>query len=243
MNRDIYKEHYQFEWDHRTHLTSSLNIPIAVATVIGSALAVMVQSFSYQADLTTNLFIVLIVLSATSIVVAIFFLFRALHGYEYQRIPTPSVLKNYYDGLVQWHESNGSDSLTAKKEFNKYLHQRYAEAVEKNSINNKRKSGYLYRTNLTLAISLLFVGLSSAPFLVRTVTAGDKVYSIRVLEIPSLNKELRAMPNNDQNQRTPPTNQQPAVPTPKPVPPPNEFIKEHTIPPSTTERIIHEQKE
>jgi hypothetical protein len=30
--------------------------------------------------------------------------------------------------------------------------------------------------------------------------------------------------------RTLPTNQQPVVPTPKPVPPPNEFIKEHTIP-------------
>ena len=94
----------------------------------------------------------------------------------------------------------------------------------------------------SLAISLLFVGLSSVPFLVRTVTAGDKVYSIRVLEIPSLNKELRAMPNNDQNQRPPSsTNQQLTVP--KPVPPPNEFIKEHTVPPSTTERIIHEQKE
>ena len=155
MNRDIYKEHYQFEWDHRTHLTSSLNIPIAVATVIGSALAVMVRGFSYQADLTTNLFIVLIVLSATSIVVAIFFLFRALHGYEYQRIPIPSVLKNYYDELVQWHESNGSNNLTAEKEFDEYLNQKYAEAVENNSINNKRKSGYLYRTNLTLALKIL----------------------------------------------------------------------------------------
>jgi hypothetical protein len=243
MKRDIYKDHYQFEWDHRSHLTSALNVPIAVATVIGSALAVMAQSFSYQANLTTYLFVVLIVLSVASIVVAVFFLFRALHGYEYQRTPTPAVLKKYYDDLVQWHESNGSDSLTAENEFDEYFHQKIAEAVENNATNNKRKSGYLYRTNLTLAISLLFVGLSSIPFLVRTVTAGDKVYSIRVLEIPSLNKEIRAMPNNDQDQRTHPTNQQPAVPPAKPVPPPNEFIKEHTVPPSTTERIIHEQKE
>jgi hypothetical protein len=247
MNGDIYKDHYQFEWDHRSHLTSALNVPIAVATVIGGALAVMVQGFNYQNDSPTYFFVGFSALSAISIVVAVFFLFRALHGYQYQRVPTPAVLKNYYDRLVQWHESNNSDKPTAEREFEAYFHQRIAEAVENNATNNKRKSGYLYRTNLTLAIAMLFVGLSSVPFLIKTVTTGDKIYSIRVLQMPAvnsvLNKEVNPMSSNQDEQRHQTTVQQPVVSPPKPPPPPNEFIKEHTIPPSTTEKIIHERKE
>lgn len=247
MNRDIYKDHYQFEWDHRSHLTSALNVPIAVATVIGGALAVMVQSFNYQTDFTTYIFVALSALSATSIVVAVFFLFRALHGYQYERTPTPLVLKNYYDDLVNWHEANGSDKPTAESEFDEYFHQKIAESVETNATNNKRKSGYLYRTNLTLAIAMLFAGLSSVPFLIKMVATGDKIYSIRVLQMPIVNsvpnQKVTTMTNNDQEHRPQTTDQQPVIPQPRPTPPPNELIKEHTIPPSTTEHIIRERQE
>jgi len=44
MDPKIYKEHYEFEWNHRAYLTSALNIPIAVATVLGSAEIVLLQT-------------------------------------------------------------------------------------------------------------------------------------------------------------------------------------------------------
>ena len=243
MKPEIYKDHYQFEWDHKSHLTSALNIPIGVATVIGGAIALMVKKYPYHQDFNTIGFVALISFSALLIVIAAYYLFKALHGYQYQRIPTPKTLKTYYDDLLQWHESYGNGKQAAEEEFNEYFHQRMAEAVDVNAHNNKSKSGYLYRTNVLLAISLLFVAFSSVPFLVKTIAARDQVHSIRIVEMPELSKEKIAMPDddqNDQNEQTTTTDQTPEAPPAKPTPPPNENIKEHVVPP-TTEKIIKER--
>lgn len=240
MKSDIYKDHYQFEWDHRSHITSALNVPIAVATVIGGAITVMAQKFPYSNEVITWFFVPLPSLGAISIIVSAVFLFKAFHGYQYQRIPTPQTLRNYYDKLVEWHNQYGNGKADADKEFDDYFHKRMAEATEINARNNKAKSAYLYRTNTSLAVSLLFVAIASVPFLIKTVAAGEKIQLVKIVELPIPVEEKKTMPDNDQNQQTQTTDQVPEAPPPKPTPPPNENIKEHEVPPAV-EKIIEEK--
>lgn len=240
MKIDIYKDHYQFEWDHRSHLTSALNIPIAVTTVIGGALTIMIQSFLYHNDLATYFFIGLNVLTIISIVLAVFFVFKSLHGYKYQRIPTPKKLKKHYDDLVKWHVTYGDGMADAKKEFKQSFHEGMAEAVEINAHNNKSKSAYIYRANVALATSLLFLAFSSVPFLVKTVGENEKIHLVRIIEMPQTKKEVHTMTEDDQAEQPETTVNLPTAPPPKPTFPPNEQLKEHKIPPLAAPLIQEE---
>ena len=72
MKQNIYKDHYQFEWDHRAHLTSFLNIPIAVTTVMGGAVTVMAQKFPYeQSEILTIAFLVCLTLAIICLLLVI----------------------------------------------------------------------------------------------------------------------------------------------------------------------------
>lgn len=243
MKHEIYKDHYQFEWDHRSHLTSALNIPIAASTVLGGAVTVMAKSYPYENAITTYLFIGALFLAVACIGLAIVFLFKAFHGYQYKRIPTPLALKSYYDELLTWHNQYGNGKETADPRFEEYFNQRVAEATEVNALNNKNKSAYLYRCNTALAVAILFMAVSSVPYLIATINEKDKTYSVNVLSLPTVEgkhpKEKAVMPDNDPQ---PTTSEAPPEPPPEPVMPPNENIKEHVVEP-VAEKIITERQE
>jgi len=237
MKSDIYKEFYQFEWDHRSHLTSALNIPIAAATIVGGGIAFMAQSFSYSGDINTKLFVALTCLSSSFLLGVLFFIFKAFHGYTYSRIPTPLKFKKHYDELLDWHEKYAEGKKSADIRFEEYFNMRVGEAAEVNSHNNKNRSAYLYRTNVSLALSLFFLIISSAPYLYSKINETEKTYSVNVVQpITFIPKEIK-MPEPEENakQNTP-------EPTPpEPTPPSNENIKEYTVDKEST--VIIEQRE
>ena len=241
MKHEIYKDHYQFEWDHRSHLTSAMNIPIAVATVLGGAVTVMAQKYPYNELMASYAFIATLSIAALCIAISILFLFSAFHGYQYQRVPTPLSLKAYYDELLAWHDkySNGKESADVK--FDEYFNLRVAEATEINAHNNKNKSAYLYRCNTSLAIAVAFIALSSIPFLLATINGNEKTYSVRIVTATQPQLKENVMPD-EVTEGTPTTNEAPPEPPPEPVMPPNENIKEHVVEP-TMERTIIERLE
>lgn len=229
MRSEIYKDHYEFEWEHRSYLSRSLNVPIAVSTIIGSAAAVMIQKFPYQAGFFSYFFIVLVAVSVLSIALAAFFLFKAFVGYECARVPTPLTLKSHYDELNAWHKKYGDGESAAEKKFEESFDIRLGEATEKNAANNKRKSGYLYRCNAALALSLLFLAFSAVPYIYTNINHQDKTYNVRLVsdkaKYPSRGQEMN-IPEEDEPTKD---EDRPAEPTM----PPNENIKEHNVRPET----------
>lgn len=243
MKHEIYKDHYQFEWDHRSHLTSALNIPIAASTVLGGAVTVMAKSYPYEKAIITYVFIGALLLAVACIALSIVFLFKAFHGYQYKRIPTPLALKLYYDGLLAWHTQYDNGKESADPRFEEYFNERVAEATEVNALNNKNKSAYLYRCNTALAVAVLFMAVASAPYLIATINEKEKTYSVNVISMPAVvgnhKKETAVMPDNEPQ---PTTSEAPPEPPPEPVMPPNENIKEHVVEP-VAEKISTERHE
>ena len=231
MKKDIYKSFYDFEWEHRSHLTSALNIPIAGITVLGAAFAAMAQSFTYKDFLNLKYaFIGFSILSFISLAIVIIFLFRAFLGYTYKRIATPKKFDGYYKRLLEWHNKYANGKQSADDKFEIYFNQRVAEASEVNAGNNKRRSLNLNRANLTLAISLIFLAVTSIVYLSANITAPEKVHNIKIIKSSSHQQEkgkmLSEQENNDQDQN----NNQTPPPEPEPEPPRNEDIKEYTQP-------------
>lgn len=241
MKSDIYKEFYQFEWDHRSHLTSALNIPIAGATIVGGGIVVMIQGVPYTANITTSIFVLFSAIAVLCLLGVLLFIFKAFHGYKYKRIATPLTFTEYYKELLAWHTKYGQGKASADERFEEYFNQRLAEAAEVNAQNNKNRSAYLYRANASLALCLLFMVFSSVPYLIIKVEVPEKIYSIKIVEpIQTLNKEL-FMPENEENQ-TQNQNSTPEPPPPEPTPPRNEDIKEYGIDREVGAKILTENK-
>lgn len=237
MDPNIYKEHYEFEWSHRSHLTSALNIPIAVSTVLGGAEVVLLQKFPYAKDIPTSLFLFFSVCSVISLITAIVYLFKAVHGYRYQRVPTPFKIKKHYDDLISWWGRNGGTEENAKDDLKSYINQRMGEAIEINATNNKNKSAYIHKSNGALIFSLIFLAICSIPFLVKMVNEPQKTVKVEIVNFATQNIQEAIMQDDDKIQQ--PIN---VVPDndPKPVGPPNEEIKEDKI--ITTERTASDSE-
>jgi hypothetical protein len=233
MDPKIYKDHYEFEWNHRSYLTSALNIPIAVATVLGSAEVVLLQKFPFYQDITTYIFVFLWVCSICFLISALIFLFKAIHGYTYQRIPTPSMLKSHYEELKAWWERNGGTEKDAEKDHDDFFYKRMEEAIEKNATNNKNKSAYIAKSNRSLILALIFLAVSSVPYSIKTINKPQKIIKVELVNISTNKQQEIQMPDEDDNQK--PVNVAPES-DPKPEGPPNQEIREDkTTPQANTE--------
>jgi hypothetical protein len=238
MDTQIYKEHYQFEWEHRSYLVAALNIPIGVITILGGGTVAMVQSYAYSSNLWSFAFIGFIGFAIISMGVASLFLFRAFSGYSYQRIPTPLKLDAHYKALLKWHSEVGHRSDEAEKDFDDEYHMRLAEAAEVNAGNNKRRSAFLYNCNTSLAISLCFIVLAAVPFMYQRISNRHQIspYRVEIVSPVELKQTELAMTKNESPKQEPEKSELPPTPA-KPTMPPNESVKEHVIPPSGSETL------
>ena len=194
MNPDLYEKHYEFEWNHRAYLSSAQNIPIAVMSIVGGALAVLIQKFPYSSGWETNIFIIFISLAILFLVLSIVHLFKAIIGYQYERIATPLKLEQYYYELLEWWKKyGGGGEKEAREDHQKFILKKIAEATETNAKNNKTKSLFLYKTNVLLAVTFIFLSLASVPYLVKTVNKSDNVYKVELIK--STQKTIRERNN------------------------------------------------
>ncbi len=237
MRAEYFKDHYEFEWQHRAYLSNAVNLPLAVGTLLGSAAAVMGQKFPYQNDYWTFAFLGLIVSSVLCMAYAAFCLWRSFVGYKYKRTPTPLVLKSYYDELLQWHQSHKNGEVSADQRFEDYFNERLAQAAEVNADNNKKKSGYLYQCNATLGIAAFLLALSVAPYLVQSNRQGETTYTVRIVKDERM--EESSVPDDPETPE-PPEEAQPTPP--EPTMPPNEDIREHEIRPEVISETLRERR-
>ncbi|MCI5141623.1 MAG: hypothetical protein D3909_07820 [Candidatus Electrothrix sp. ATG1] len=231
MNPDLYEKHYEFEWNHRAYLSSAQNIPIAVMSIVGGVLAVLIQKFPYSSGWETKLFIFLVSLAVLFLILSIIHLFKAIIGYQYERIATPLKLEQHYNELLEWWlEHGGGGEKEAREDHEKFILKRIAEATETNAKNNKTKSLFLYKTNVLLAVTFVSLSLASVPYLIKTVNKSDKTYKVELIKTPQEIITERKMTEKGQDT----TQQKPQndPPPPKPEGPPNEYIKEDVARPT-----------
>ena len=229
MKPELYEKHYEFEWNHRTYLSSAQNVPIGVMSLLGGALTILIQKFPYGNNLETIIYVALISISILLFAIAIYFLFRAIIGYEYKRVATPLKLKEHYEKLLEWWQKHGDGGeAEAQKDLEEFVYQKMAEATEVNAKNNRDKSHFLYKTNKFLAISFLFLALSAIPYLFETINKDESTYKVDIVKPIILQKEVVQMADQDRDTTQRPPKSDP--PPPKPEGPPNENIREDVLP-------------
>lgn len=230
MTPDIYREQYQFEWEHRNYLMSSTNLSIAVIAIIGGGLVTVGRVYDFSGSTGSYVVGGLLSLSLTSLVFATFFVFRAMRGYLYQRVPLPSNLERWRTELTEWHSEFGLTSDVEAEFFDGYI-TKMCEAIEANAANNMNKSAQLHRANQATGLAAILLIIPAILFVVQdhTLESGPQKVEIISGSIRVLGES--AMPTENEPKEKPES--QPAAPPPKPPPPQNEFIKEDQVKPET----------
>lgn len=231
MNTEIYKDRYDFEWSHKTQILEITNICIAVATIIGSGVVAEAQAFDYDSNMS-NAFLTLLLINSVSLLLALYFIFRAIVGYGYSHIPTPSSLEPHHNNLIIWCSQNGHPPEYADELFSKYLNKRIAEAVDVNLENNVKKSAYNQKAIYAIFSSIIILFINTIIFVMVVTKEENQIHKVKITNPLTIKQEevKMALPPNSSSQTSnssspSSTPSQPQAPVPEgPV---NIIIKEH----------------
>ncbi|TRC94398.1 hypothetical protein [Mesorhizobium sp. WSM4305] len=158
---NLYKELYLFELERKDRLTGSISTPVSLIIAV-------VVAWTYILSLITdpinNIKISIFILFSFSFMLVIFsviFLINQNFGYKYGYLQTPEKLKRYRLDLEDYFKKFG-DQVAGKNsdsEFLTYMVEQFVSHTSRNGKNNDERSGYIYRSNLFLALSLLPLGV------------------------------------------------------------------------------------
>lgn len=238
MDRDLFRQQYDFELEQRNSIAAATNIPIVAITVVASATSVVLLDYQYKSIFQTYLFVVFVCLALLSIVISVWYLFRSFWNYEYQKLPSTSALKKHYDELLDWHHSQSCSLKDAKEradtDFSSYLNSRLAEASDWNGQNNIVRGNYLHMATAGVAIAVAMLLPAGLIYAYNKAADDDKIYQVHLVNIPSLIQpsatrqevQMATQPSDSGNKPTamPSVPVTPAPPA-KPSGPPNTMFK------------------
>lgn len=182
MDQQFYAVLYEAEWQRRDQLQSSLSTPLGILVLLGTGLTVLLQQFKSASQLLNLVFWPLFLTACVALAAAAYMVVRSFHGYVYSRIPLPSQIRDYHEGLRAHYVAAGLPGV-ADKEFQLYLLDRYVEAADRNSVHNVNRGEYLHKANRALVAALVATALSAIPYgiAVRTVQPDpQKVEIVRI---------------------------------------------------------------
>lgn len=241
MNRDLFRQQYDFELEQRNSIASATNIPIVAITVVASATSVALLDYQYKSVFQSYAFLVFAFFALLSIAFAVWCLFRSFWNYEYQKLPSSAALKQHYDALLTWHQGEGNNPIETKEragvDFSDYLDSRLTEAGDWNGQNNIVRGNYLHLATASVAIAVAMLLPAGLIYAYNKATADDKIHQVKLVNIPnsiqlnSIQQEVQ-MSNQSSGGGNKPTAAPaaPAAPVPsaKPSGPPNTVFKGNT---------------
>lgn len=182
MNSELYKDLYKFEWEQRTHLTSSVNIPIVAITALGTVTVTMATGYPYIKSTATYFFSVFLLVSAIALTLALFLVAASLLVAKYQRIPSPMKLRQHFNALCAWHLRNGSSREAAEEEFVDAFNVHLAAAAEENGNRNRLRGNYVFLASVSLSIALLSMAVAGALYVTGHIGAAQPVHEVRLVK-------------------------------------------------------------
>jgi hypothetical protein len=242
VEKSIYEQLYEFENQQRVHLASTVNVPIIAATALGSALVAMVLGYPFAWAPLTLLFVASLIVAALALGGSVAFVFLALIGYKYQKIPGPRALQAHERELRAYQlkeQGVGSESEAEKvvsETFRTSLEDAFVRATEVNAANNRNRGNSVYRANLCSAIATVALALGGAVYVIAKIGKPADVHSIRIVGEVTMSEKT-----------VPPADPKPheTIPNPErsgpPAFPPNEEYRDYTIDrPVPVEVPLHE---
>lgn len=181
MDLDFYRTQYEFELDQRSHLVATTNIPIAASTFLLGGLSTICVKFEYSHELSTYWFSLSAAAAAIALACSVYFIFRSLLGYEYEKLADPSELRKHHHDLIEWHVTRGEGREDADEEFRDYLTDRLSEASRNNSENNVTQGVYISKATLAIAFSVVFIASAGITFLSKSIDGNASPQKVEIV--------------------------------------------------------------
>lgn len=181
MNSELYREMYKLEWEQKTHLVSSVNIPIFGVVTLSTVLATIALDFPYSNSPLTMAFTVAIVVSVVLILFALGFIFWSLLSVEYLKMPSPVKLREHYKVLLKWSLENGYTAADAQNDFSDAFDEHIAKAAEENGKRNKFRGSCIYFASLFLACALIPLAIAGAIYVSESIDKPDKIHKVQII--------------------------------------------------------------
>jgi len=178
---EFWKHLYEREWEQRQILEASLGIPVGATTVLGGGLYYMVDNYSYSGSILSFVFTGFIAAAYLSLVFSIVFIIKAIHGYEYSKIPTAKTMSDQMENLINYYSVSEDEKGSPKADFESELKLMYIEAADDNAWNNIRRSTYIHKSKQSLILLLVFAGIA-APLSVFRIGAIQPEQAIEIKE-------------------------------------------------------------
>ncbi|WP_405282834.1 hypothetical protein V3331_13310 [Gaopeijia maritima] len=181
-----YQKLYDDEMAGRGHARSAASTPVSLVTIFSGIIVIYAREFVVVDLWAAVWFFTALAFAAALLLKAVYELVRSLHGYEYERIPTPEELRAYEIELRRYYAETSEDPGLADAELREWMNDRYAEAAERNARNNLEKSGRLFLCTKAIIYCLVGLALALPPFLTsywRTPTPIDMVEIHELREI------------------------------------------------------------
>lgn len=159
MSKDrftLYQEMYKNEFDRRDKLTSQINIPVIVTTVIFGAFTYSIQHIgAVQSTIPMVIAIIAFIVLVASILVSAIFIILAFYGYEYEYIATPQSIDKYYNQLCEFYKNSANKVQIIEDAFETYLINDYCKCSETNTLNNDKRSTYLHDARTAIIVAII----------------------------------------------------------------------------------------
>lgn len=149
LDFDFLKDRYDFELQRKEQLTTALALPVGVLGGLGSLLAVMVRSFSFQGDATSWIFMIAVAAAVASFFGCLAQLAQAYHRQTYEYLPR---LRDLDEKLEEWRAFYRDAGYAGAEQdfFNHELRTHIIKAADRNTENNDTRSSLLYRARVWL---------------------------------------------------------------------------------------------
>lgn len=232
MLRALFQKQYDFELDQRNALTTAVNVPIVAITVLSTAASAALLDFPYKYSFLTVFFVTFALPALLLLGFAIYSAMRSFWGYNYQKLPDPPALKAHLAELCRWHTANGTPSTevnaAAGRDFQEYIDDRLAEAVESNGRNNIARGNYLHRATAAVCMALAVFVPAATTYAYAKATAEDKVHQVQLVPKSTSLKEPAVVTPPAPTPSSPaasPSAAPPTVSVAKPSGPPNTVFR------------------
>lgn len=166
---------YYHEIDQKDKINARIAIPNGLISVFVGVGAYYIKNIdTLTSGACKTLFIILLFFYGIGMSFAIYYLFRAYHGYTYRYLPYASEIannanywedyyNNYYDQYFN-HEGGPSKDALIEEAVNNEICKLYQEAIEVNQYQNELKLKYLRIITYPLTVVLIIGILAYVPF-------------------------------------------------------------------------------
>ncbi len=192
----IAKERYQREHDRKDQINNSLAIPITVVVALIGVAGFFLINIPLKVVFVAPpwvwyvfaVFIISLLWMSYCLIKAVCFFNKVFSGLDYGYIPTPKVVKDYTEALMEYYEKYGemnNDEImkVTEDEVQTLLTDRYCDSTEDNATSNNIKAFFLTKTKRSITMALVALSISVLPFIVIHYHGQVKNENIQKVEI------------------------------------------------------------